>query len=46
MNRVRTIKEVVTGIYREADGTVITLKKIQRLGFEAEHIIIQHFEEA
>ncbi|KAF4709379.1 hypothetical protein FOZ63_018242 [Perkinsus olseni] len=45
-NRVRTIKEVVTGIYREADGTVLTLKKIQRLGFEAEHIITQHFLEA
>ncbi|KAF4657169.1 hypothetical protein FOL47_008564 [Perkinsus chesapeaki] len=43
VNRIRTIKEVVTGIYREADGTVITLKKIQRLGFDAEAIIIRHF---
>ncbi|KAF4712990.1 hypothetical protein FOZ62_002207 [Perkinsus olseni] len=42
-NRVPSLKDVVAEVYNEQPGCVITLRKIQKLGYKASHIIKQHF---
>ncbi|KAF4657168.1 hypothetical protein FOL47_008563 [Perkinsus chesapeaki] len=40
---VPSLKDVVAEVYNEQPGCVITLRKIQKLGYKASHIIKQHF---
>lgn len=42
-NKVPSLKDVVAEVYNEQPGCVITLRKIQKLGYKASHIIKQHF---
>jgi len=41
--RVMALRQVVSHMYREKDNCVLTLRKIQRLGFHSVSILRQHF---